>query len=137
MYVKKQLSLQAQRGISLTGLILSLGVIALIAMLAMKVVPKVLEYHAAKNAIVVAKNVQGTNRDRQMAFVKAADINNITSLDNKDLIFTKVGADTHVAFDYEVRVDLFKGVALLLHFTATTDPSGVIPPKKSADFKDQ
>lgn len=137
MYVKNQVSLHAQRGISLTGLIVALGLIAAIAMLAMKVVPKILEFNSAKNAIVVAKNVQGTNRDRMIAFAKAADINGIESISPKDLIFTKVNAETHVSFDYEVKVELFKDVALLMHFASTTDPSGVIPPKKTAEFKDE
>jgi len=137
MYVKNQVSLQSQRGISLTGLIVALGLILAIAMLAMKVVPKVLEFNSAKNAIKVAKDVPGTNRDRMVAFAKAADINGIESVTPKDLIFTKVNAETHIAFDYEVKVDLFKNVALLMHFAATTDPSGVIPPKKSVEFKDE
>jgi len=137
MYVKNQVSLQSQRGISLTGLIVALGLIAVVAMLAMKVVPKVLEYHSAKNAIVVAKNVPGTNRDRMIAFAKAADINGIESITSRDLIFTKVGADPHVSFDYEVKVELFKNVALLMRFAATTDPSGEIPPKTNVAVKDE
>lgn len=133
MHGNNKISLQAQRGISVTGLIVVLALIGMVAMLAMKVFPYVMEYQSAKGAIVTAKNTQGTAMNKRMTFQRAIDTNDITSVTNKDLIIYKVNSDDHVAFDYEVRVELFKDVALLLHFAATTDPSGVIPPKKAVE----
>jgi hypothetical protein len=128
MYGKKQVALNSQRGLSLTGLIVILGVIAMVAMLGLKVFPLIMEYQAAKAGIVAAKNARDVRP--QTAFQKAIDLNNITSLAAKDLIVYKTQAGTEVAFDYEARVELFKDVSLVLHFAATTDPSGVIPEKK-------
>jgi hypothetical protein len=124
MYRNRPVSLSSQRGLSITGLIVGLAVLAAFAMLGMKVLPPVLEYKSAKEALVVAKEATGRP---QTAFQKAIDINDIKSLTSKDLIVYKANGVTELAFDYEVRVDLFKDVALLLHFAATTDPSGVIP----------
>lgn len=128
MYGTKQVSLHSQRGLSITGLIVILGVIGLVAMLGLKVFPFIMEYQAAKAAIVSAKNARDVRP--QTAFQKAADMNSITSITAKDLMVYKTPAGTEVAFDYEARVELFKDVSLLLHFAATTDPSGVIPEKK-------
>jgi hypothetical protein len=58
MQTAQRFSLKSQHGISLIGLILSLGVIVLIAMLAMKVVPTVIEYTSIKKRSVLLKQVE-------------------------------------------------------------------------------
>ena len=122
-------SLKAQRGVSLTGLIVVLGLIIAMAMLALKVVPFLLEYNAAKAAIASAKSGGGTPAEIRSAFNSSADVNDIDSVTATDLIITKVGDKNEVAFDYDVKIALFTDVHLGVRFAATTDSSGVIPEK--------
>ncbi len=135
MYGSKQVSLKAQRGVSLSGLIVVLGVIIAISMLALKVIPSVLEYRSIKDAIVAAKATNGTPAEMRLAFNKNADINAVTTIEGKDLMITKVNGETEVAFDYEQRISLFKNVALVIHYTGTTDKTGVIPEKTEMPLK--
>jgi len=127
MYGSKQLSLKNQRGISLTSLIVSLGLILMVGMFAMKVFPYVLEYRAAKNAIQSVKNSTGTPIEQKHVFDKAADINSISSISSKDVHVYKVNGQTEVSFDYETKIPLFTNVALLVRWKATTDPTGTMP----------
>ena len=128
----KSVNLQSQRGVSLSGLIVVLGVIIAVAMLGMKVFPTIMEYRSAKEGIIAAKRMGGTPLEMRNAFNKHADINMISAVKGKDLIVTKVNNQTELSFDYDQTISLFKDVALLLHFEATTDPSGVIPEKPEA-----
>jgi hypothetical protein len=135
MYVSKQVSLKAQRGVSLSGLIVVLGIIIAVAMLALKVIPSMLEYKSIKDGIVAAKATNGTPAEIRLAFNKNADINAVTTIEGSDLIITKVNGETEVAFDYEQRIPLFSNVALVIHYAGTTDKSGVIPEKSEAPIK--
>ncbi len=121
--------LQRQRGVSLSGLIFILGISLVLAMLALKVVPTVLEFSAAKDAIIAAKKTDGTVAAMRSTFDKNADINNIESVTGKDLIVTKEGSETHLAFAYRKEIPLFTNVFLSIDYAATTDPSGVTPAK--------
>ncbi len=129
MYGSKHVNLRAQRGVSLSGLIVGLGVIFAVALLGMKVFPSVMEYRSAKEGIASAKRQAGTAQEMRSAFSKHAEINGITTIGAKDLIVTKVNGETELAFDYEQKIALFTDVYLGIHYAATTDKSGVIPEK--------
>jgi hypothetical protein len=129
MYGYKQVNLHAQRGVSLSGLIVGLGVIFALSVLGMRVFPSVMEYRSAKEGIAAAKRMGGSASEMRSAFNKHADINMITSITGKDLIVTKNNGETELSFDYENKVTLFTDVYLGIHYTATTDPTGVVPEK--------
>jgi hypothetical protein len=131
----KQVSLKAQRGISLTGLIVVMAIIIAVAMLALKVIPGMLEYNSIKDAIAAAKANGGTPADMRLSFDKHADINAVTTIDGKGLIIGKVNGETEIAFDYEQKIPLFKNVTLLIHYAGTTDKSGIIPEKPETPIK--
>ncbi len=132
MYGNKQINLQSQRGVSLSGLIVGLGVIFALAVLGMRVFPSIMEYRSAKEGIHAAKRQGGTANEMRQAFNKAADINMITAIGGKDLIITKNNGETQLSFDYESKVTLFTDVYLGIHYAATTDPTGVMPEKPDA-----
>ncbi|MFZ6725453.1 DUF4845 domain-containing protein [Undibacterium sp. MH2W] len=117
--------LTSQRGISLIGLILSLGAVVLIAMLAMKVVPTAIEYFSIKKAIVSAKNAGTTVREIQIAFDKQAEVGYITSITGKDLVISRNGDDIDVSFTYQKKIPLFGPATLLLDYEGTTAKSGI------------
>ncbi|MFL6659050.1 MAG: DUF4845 domain-containing protein [Massilia sp.] len=135
MYGSKRVSLKAQRGVSLSGLIVVLAVILAISMLALKVIPSMLEYRSIKSGILAAKAVNGTPQEMRLAFNKNADINAVTTITGEDLVFTKNNGETEVSFDYEQRIPLFTNVALVIHYAGTTDKSGVVAEKASAPAK--
>jgi hypothetical protein len=135
MYGSKQVSLKAQRGVSLTGLIVVLGIIIAVVMLGLKVIPGMLEYKTIKDGIAAAKAQNGTAADMRRAFDKNADINAVTTIAGKDLMITKVNGETEIAFDYEQRIPLFKNVTLLIQYAGTTDKSGIVPEKPETPVK--
>jgi exopolysaccharide biosynthesis protein len=122
---KGQYRINAQRGVSLSGLIVVLVVLGAIALVVIKVVPAYIEYHAVKNSIVKAKAEGATVREIQEAFDKNADINNIDAIKGRDLVITRESGGMEVAFEYEKRIPLVGNASLLLDFAGTTDPSGV------------
>ncbi|MES2902303.1 MAG: DUF4845 domain-containing protein [Pseudomonadota bacterium] len=121
--------MDSQRGVSLSGLIFVLALAMVFAMLALKIVPSILEFNAAKDAIASAKKVDGTVQAIRTSFDKNADINTIEAIGGKDLIVTKVGGQTEVAFAYRKEIKLLEKVHLVIDYAATTDPSGVTPEK--------
>lgn len=129
----RQYKLSKQTGISLTGLILVLAVIGVVAVFALKLLPTYFEYSAAKEAIVRAKEAGGTPREIQVAFDKNAGINNVTALKGSDLTITRDDGEVQVSFAYEKRVPLVGNVSLVIDYAGTTDPSGVNAAKEAAD----
>ncbi|QYF92576.1 DUF4845 domain-containing protein [Massilia sp. PAMC28688] len=128
-----KLSLHAQRGVSLSGLLVVLAVLVVVAVLAMKVVPTYTEYLSAKDAIAAAKATNGTPSEMKGAFVRAADINNIRAIKSSDLIIEKVDGQSEVSFDYDAVVPLFTNVKLVIRYAATTAADGVVPDREEAD----
>ena len=118
-----------QHGISLFGLVASLGILVVLAMVAMKVVPTVIEYTSIKKAIVTAKNGANTAREVQVAFDKQAEVGYITSIAGKDLQFTKGDDGLEVSFSYQKKIPLVGPASLLLEYEGTTARSGVVAKK--------
>jgi hypothetical protein len=129
MYGPKPANLAKQQGVSLLGLIFVLGIILVIGMFSMKVFPTVVEYRAVKAGIISAKKSDGSVRDIQVAFDNHANINRIDVIKGKDLIITKDTGETQVAFAYTATVPLITNVSLVIEYSGTTDPKGIIPEK--------
>jgi Tfp pilus assembly protein FimT len=115
-----------QRGVSLSGLIVVLVVLGVLAVGAVKVLPTWAEYRSARDAIVKAKATGGTVAEMKSTFSKNADINNVNSIGPKDLVFSKDSGETEISFAYEKRVPLAGNVSLVIDYAATTDKSGAV-----------
>ncbi|MFZ6658818.1 DUF4845 domain-containing protein [Undibacterium sp. TJN19] len=122
-------SKQHQKGISLIGLILSMGVLILIAVLAMKVVPTAIEYNSIRKAIFSAKNAGSTVREIQIAFDKQADVGYFDAIAGKDLVIVKNGEEVEVSFEYTKKIPLFGPASLLMEYSGTTAKSGIVAKK--------
>jgi len=129
MNIHRHSQLKSQRGISLIGLIFSLGILVLIAMLAMKVVPTAIEYFSIKKAIVSAKNAGATAHEIEAAFDKQAEVGYITSITGRDLVIARNGEDIDVSFSYQKKIPLFGPATLLLEYEGTTAKSGIATKK--------
>lgn len=127
MYQTKSQPLKHQRGITLTGLIFSLAILVLLAMLGMKVGPTVIEYSSIKKAISEARQAGPTPYAIRAAFDKQADVGYISSISGKDLQISGSGDDVVVSFSYEKKIPLFGPVTLLIQYDGTTARGGAAP----------
>jgi hypothetical protein len=123
---KKHYRINAEGGISLSGLIVVLVVLGAVALVAIKTAPALLEYRAVKQSIARAKASGGTVREIQQAFDKNADVNSIDAIQGRDLVINRDSGTPEISFRYEKRVPLAGNVSLLFDFAGTTDPTGVV-----------
>lgn len=123
----------AQRGISITSLILVLALLGVAGIFAMRLIPAYIEYNAIKKAIANAKQTGGTLRDMQAAFDRNADINSVDAITGRDLVITRDTGEPQISFAYEKRLPLAGNVSLVIDFEGTTDPSGVVAEADAAN----
>jgi type II secretory pathway pseudopilin PulG len=129
MQGSKQVFINAERGVSLVGLIFVLAILGFVGIFAAKVFPTYLESRAIQNAIVAAKGTGGTVQEMRVAFDKNANINNVESITSKDLDFAKGEGGTEISFSYEKRIPIIANATLLMLYSGTTDKSGKAPVK--------
>jgi Tfp pilus assembly protein PilE len=135
MQTGKQHFINAQRGVSLSGLIFVLAIVGVLAVFALKVVPTYAEYSAIKGAIVKAKATGGTVREMQQSFDKNAEINNVSAISGHDLVISRDSGEPEISFAYEKRIPLAGNVSLLIDYAGTTDKSGMVAAKPDTAAK--
>jgi Tfp pilus assembly major pilin PilA len=108
-----------QRGLTLIGLLFWGGLIAVAAVVAMKVFPTVLEYYTVQRVVdrIAASNPPTVPAVRQ-DFDKATQVEySIQSITGSDLVITKDNNDKVVIeFAWNKEVDLFGPVYLLIKY---------------------
>lgn len=125
----------AQRGVSLTGLIFVMAIIGFVAVFAMRVLPTFLEYRAITGAIAMAKATGGSVREMQISFDKNADVNQVEAINGKDLVISKESGETEISFAYQKKIPVFANVSLLIDYAGTTARNGVVAPKPDTAAK--
>jgi hypothetical protein len=109
-----------QRGLSIIGLIfIGLIVVGLLS-IGFRAVPAVIEYIAVERAVQKIKNEGSTVRDIQAAFDKHATIDDITSINSKDLDITKEGDQIVISYAYQKKIPIVDNVSLVIDFSGTT-----------------
>ncbi len=116
--------MKLQRGISLNGLMIGGIVLALVALLAMKVVPPWIEYGSILRA-AKATAADGSLKEASVAqvresYAKRAEIDNVTSIGPKDLDVTKDGSDLVISFQYVKKVPLFGNTSIVFDFEGSS-----------------
>lgn len=112
-----------QRGVTLTGLMISSVVIAILALLGLKVGPEYMEH---RKVVDIIKKVAGgsnattTVADVRKAYDRQADVDYVTAVKSQDLDISKDGGTIVISFEYEKRVPLFANVTLLLEFAGSS-----------------
>ena len=110
-----------QHGVSIMGLLTVLVLVIVVALFGMKVIPPVMEYRTAKGTIqAVARSGVTNAADARRAFDNRAAIDNVGSLQAKDLEITRDGNAVVIAFAYRKEIPLFTGVGLYLDFAANS-----------------
>ena len=112
-----------QQGVTLSGLLMSAFVVAMLALLGMKVVPEYMENRQITSAVKkVAEGADASSSVAQIraAFDRQANVDYISSVTGADLEITKEAGAVVVSYSYEKRVPLVANVSLLLDFTGSS-----------------
>lgn len=119
------MNLFKQRGVSLSGLIIVLVVLALLGLVGAKTVPAYVDYFNIKKVIASMeaagelKNM--SSKDLRMSYARRASIDNIRSISAEDLLINK-GPDGNmvISAEYTVKTALFGNVSLLIDFSVSS-----------------
>ena len=112
-----------QRGVALSGLIFWGIVIALVAVLGMKVTPTAIEYFKLVKIIKTIASQTGpetTVPDIRKSFERFADVDYITDFKATDLEISKDGGKVVIEFAYEKKIPLFANVSLLIDYSGSS-----------------
>ena len=108
-----------QRGIALGQLVVWGFLLAVVAIMGMKTVPSVIEYYTIMKTVNTIANQAGqdsTVTELRGAFIRYADIDNITSVAHDDLDIYKDGGRVVIAFAYEKKIPLFGPVSVVIDY---------------------
>jgi len=109
-----------QRGVTLIGLLLVGGLVAVTGVLAAQVVPTVIEYQTILKAVNKAKE-GNTVPEVRMIFDRAASIDAISSITAKDLDVTKEDDKVVVSFAYQREFKLVGPAYLTLKYSGQSN----------------
>jgi hypothetical protein len=112
-----------QKGLSMTALLVGCVVLALVALVGMKVGPAYLEYaqiRKAVAAIVQGGDAQGSVIDIRKAFDRRATVDDLTSISAQDLDISKDQGAVVISFAYSKKIALFSNVSLLIEFSGSS-----------------
>jgi Tfp pilus assembly protein PilE len=113
---------QLERGLTLIGLIVTLFVVIVLLLLAMKLVPSYIEYATAKNAIqaIARERNAASPQEIRRAFEARAAIDDISAIKATDLDITKEAGEMVIAFAYRKEVPLFANLGMYIDFAANS-----------------
>jgi ABC-type Na+ efflux pump permease subunit len=113
-----------QQGVVLSNLLIWAVIVAVLALLGMKLAPEYMEYGKIKE---IVKTIKGDSKamssvaEARKAFDRRADIDSVTAVKSDDLDISKDGSGAVViSFAYERRIALFANVSLLLEFQGSS-----------------
>lgn len=112
-----------QKGVSLSGLMFWGVVVAMVALLVIKVAPSTIEFYKIKKGITAT--AQGAKPDMTVAELRAAyskyaEIDHISDITPADLDISKDGNQVVISVAYDKKVPLFGPVSLLIEYQASS-----------------
>ncbi|HTY99737.1 MAG TPA: DUF4845 domain-containing protein [Rhodocyclaceae bacterium] len=118
---------RAQRGVSLSGLLMAAVVIGLVAMLGVKVVPPVINYFKLVQAVKAVSKDPATKTatvpDIRRAIQARFIVDNIDTVQPADIDISKDGSDVVLSFNYSQRIPVVGNVSLLIDFEGSSSAS--------------
>jgi hypothetical protein len=108
-----------QRGLSLIGLLFWAVLVAMVALVVIRVLPTINEYTTIQRAVKkIAQESPATVAEARKAFERQKDIEySITSIGPQDLQITKENDKVVIRFDYNKEVPLVEPVYLLIKYS--------------------
>jgi uncharacterized membrane protein YhiD involved in acid resistance len=113
------LAKKSQSGLSLIGLLFWAVVVAMLALVVIRVLPTVNEYTTIQRAVKkIAQESPATVAEARKAFERQKDIEySISSIGPQDLQITKENDKVVIRFDYNKEIPLFEPVYLLIKYS--------------------
>jgi len=115
----------AQRGLSLSGFMVTIVIFLAAAMLAFKIVPPYLEYQTIQKAFraMAADSAlaKGSKGQVASAFNSRATIDDIKSISADDLEIVQEGGRLSISAQYSVKVRLFSNLSACMDFAPSSD----------------
>ena len=111
-----------QRGVALSGLIFWGIIIALVAILGMKVAPTTIEYYKVLKDAKASVNKVGpeaTVAEVRKTFDNFANIDSL-EFKSEQLDISKDGGKIVASFDYDKKIPLFANVSLVINYKGST-----------------
>lgn len=112
-----------QAGVSLSGLMFWGVIVAMLALVVIKVAPSAIEYYKIRKGIIsVAQGARpdSTVPDLRKAYARQAEIDHTSDIKPEDLEITKEGSQIVISFAYEKKIALFGPVSLLIDYQASS-----------------
>lgn len=118
-------TLQQQKGVTLSGLLMWSAILIMIVLLGMKLAPVYLEYAAIQKSFTEIANdstlKNASPSEIRLFFNKRANINDIDVISGRDIRISKDKGRMILKADYSVTVPLFANISILIDFNATSD----------------
>ena len=111
---------EQQKGLTLIGLIFVLFIVVVVAVFGMKLVPSFLEFRTAKHAIEAVARTAQSPQEARRAFDNRAAVDDINTIQAKDLEITRDGNTMVIAFAYRKEVPLFNNVGVYIDYAASS-----------------
>jgi hypothetical protein len=116
--------MKTQRGLGFAGVLVLLVGIVFFAILGMKLAPAYIEYFSVKKAVTgmieSGELRNATVGDVRKAFDRRAVVDDITSIEGKDLEISKDGNEIVLEFAYEKRIPIFYNISVLIDFKGSS-----------------
>ena len=115
--------MRKQFGVSLMGLIVTLGVLGFLGVMAAKLMPAYVEYYSVKKIFASMEqggDLKGSVRDIRYNFEKRNAIEDVKSVRGDDLEVTKEGGEAVVTANWSVRIPMVANLSACLDFMVTT-----------------
>ena len=114
--------MKKQLGVAISGLLMWGVLIAIVAMLGIKVAPEVIDYYKIKKGVTAtAANANGkTVAEIRAIYGKYAEVDHTQTVSPADLDISKEGGEVVIAFSYEKQIPLFANVSLLIEFEGSS-----------------
>jgi hypothetical protein len=114
--------LNKQRGVAISGLLFWGVIIALVAVLGIKVAPEYLTYFKilkATKAVAISSSGK-TVPEIRTTFGKYMEVEHVSTITPADLDISKEGNDIVIGFAYEKRIPLAYNISLLIDFEGSS-----------------
>ena len=116
--------MKKQQGLSLIGMILVSAVVIGLAVVAMKVVPSVIEYYTIlKHIKTIASRGAGTVAEVRNAYDTQATVDETPSVSGADLEITKEGNQLVISFEYPKKIHIAGNVSILIDYAGSSSGS--------------
>ena len=114
--------MKKQLGVAISGLLMWGVLIAIVAMLGIKVAPEIIDYYKIKKGVTAtAANANGkTVAEIRAIYGKYAEVDHTQTVSPADLDISKEGGEVVIAFSYEKQIPLFANESLLIEFEGSS-----------------